>query len=400
MAEANHPPAAFGRAMLAHWLLDPDCTHLNHGTVGATPRRVLAAQRALGDEIERNPARFLLRELSGPFAGEPHGRELRLRQAAREVGAYFGARAQDLVFVDNTTTAVNAVLRSFDLRDGDEILLFDQTYGAVRNAAEFAARRTGARVQTVTLPFPISDPQSLIDTVERALGPRTRLAIVDHVTSSSALLLPLAEIAALCRARGVATLVDGAHAPGAIALDIPALGVDWYTGNLHKWAWAPRSCAILWVDPARQAQLHPTTISWGLDQGMTEEFDWVGTRDPTPYLAAPAALAFMSELGLQQVQHYNRALAWLAANLLAERWGGPLAAPASAVGTMACARLPAGAGSTREAANRLRDALLFEDGIEVALHVLGGAVWARISAQIYNEQGDVERLASAVLARV
>jgi isopenicillin-N epimerase len=403
MVEANRPappPASFGRAMLAHWLLDPAGTHLNHGTVGATPRRVLEVQRALGDELERNPARFLLRELGRRFAGVAHDGELRLRRAAREVAACFRARGEDLVFVDNATTGVNAVLQSFDLRAGDEILLLDHAYGAVRNAAEFAARRSGARVCSARLPFPQVDAQAVIDAVASALGPRTRLALIDHITSDSALLLPLAEIAALCRARGVPVLVDGAHAPGAIPLDIPALGVDWYTGNLHKWAWAPRSCAILWVDPARHAQLHPTTISWGLDEGMVAEFDWVGTRDPTPFLAAPEALAFMRELGLDAVQSYNHGLAWHAANLLSERWESALMLPESMVGTMAIARLPAAAGCTREAALRLRDALLFEDGIEVAVSVLDGALWARVSAQVYTELADVERLAAAVLARV
>jgi isopenicillin-N epimerase len=398
---ASRPRAAsFGRALLAEWPLDPACTHLNHGTVGATPRRVLAAQQALRDEIERNPARFLLRELARPFAGDPATRELRLRRAAREVAEFFGARGEDLVFVDNTTTAVNAVLGSFDFRAGDEILLFDHTYGAVTNAARYVARRTGAQVRSVALPFARVDPGAVIDAVAGALGPRTRLAIVDHITSCSALLLPLPEIAALCRARGVAVLADGAHAPGAITLDIPALGVDWYTGNLHKWAWAPRSCALLWVDPARQAQLHPTTISWGFDQGMIEEFDWVGTRDPTPYLAAPAALAFMRELGLAEVGRYNHELAWHAVNLLSERWGSALSLPESMVGTMVCARLPAAAGATEQAASRLRDALLFEDNIEVALYALEGALWARVSAQIYNEPADIERLAAAVLARI
>jgi isopenicillin-N epimerase len=395
------PPgsASFGRALLAAWPLDPSCTHLNHGTVGATPRRVLAAQRALSDEIERNPARFMLRELAGPFAGTRQPDELRLRQAAREVAPYFGARAEDLVFVDNTTTAVNAVLRSFDFRAGDEILLFDHTYGAVRCAAEFVARCTGARLHTVSMPFPRVDAQAVIDAVAGALGPRTRLIIVDHVTSCSALVLPLREIAALCRAHGVAVLVDGAHAPGAIALDIPALGVDWYTGNLHKWAWAPRSCAIMWVDPARQAALHPTAISWGFGQGMLAEFDWVGTRDPTPCLTAPTALAYMAELGLSQVQRYNHQLAWHTANLLAERWGGAVTLPESMVGTMVCARLPPAAGTTREAATRLCDQLQFEENIEVPLHTLDGALWARVSTQIYNEPDDIERLAAAVLAR-
>jgi isopenicillin-N epimerase len=402
VADDTKPATTLGRPMLREWLLDPDCVHLNHGTVGATPRRVLAVQRQLQDEIELNPARFMLRELSGPLVGDAGTptKEPRLRAAAHDIAACFGAHGQDLVFTDNATTAINAVLRSFELRASDEILLFDHSYGAIRKTAEYLARGCGARVCVVDLPFPIVTPSAILSAVERGLNERTRIAIVDHITSPSALLLPVADIAQLCHARGVAVLVDGAHAPGAIPLDIPALGVDWYAGNLHKWAWAPRSSAILWVNRARQAGLHPTTISWGLDGGMSQEFDWVGTRDPTPYLAAPAALAFMRSLGIDAVQRYNHQLAWRAGGLLAERWGTALTVPEAMVGTMIAARLPGAAGSTPEQAARLRDALLFEDNIEVGLVALDGAVWARVSAQIYNELADIERLGDAVLARL
>jgi isopenicillin-N epimerase len=226
------------------------------------------------------------------------------------------------------------------------------------------------------------------------------LAIVDHVTAGSALVLPIAAMAALCRRHGVAVLVDGAHAVGAIAVDLPAIGADWYTGNLHKWGWAPRSSALLWVDPQRQAQLHPTTISWGLDKGFTEQFDWVGTRDPTPWLAAPAGLALMQEFGLQAVFAYNHELAWFAGNHLSACWGTPWTVPRSMIGTMVSVPLPESFGSTQAEADRLRDALLFNAQIEVQVHAAFGRVWARVSAQIYNDRSDIERLARAVLARV
>ena len=394
------PPLTFGRPMLDHWLLDPDVLHLNHGTVGATPRCVLDEQARLRDEIERNPARFLLRELAGAQAGGAERARNRLREAAEEVAAFFGVRGEDLMFTDNTTTAANAVLRSFDFRPDDEIVLFDHSYGALRKTAEYVARRAGAHVRIAEIPFPGTTEAGVLRALEGALTARTRLAILDHITAPSALLLPLAEMAALCRRRGIAVFGDGAHAPGAIPLDIGALGVDWYAGNLHKWGWAPRSSAILWVDRARQEGLHPTTISWGLDQGVAAEFDWVGTRDPTPYLAAPAALAFMKSLGVERVQRHNHELAWEAGQLLARRWGTELPAPETMVGTMVAVRVPEGAGSTFEAASRLRDALLFEEGIEVHLPVVGDALFVRVSAQIYNEISDVERLAEAVLRRV
>jgi isopenicillin-N epimerase len=252
----------------------------------------------------------------------------------------------------------------------------------------------------VALPFPDISEEGALLAIERGLTARARLAIVDHVTSGSALVMPVAAIAELCRKHGVALLVDGAHAVGAIPVDLPAIGADWYTGNLHKWGWAPRSSAILWVDPARQAQLHPTTISWGLDQGFTAEFDWLGTRDPTPWLAAPAALSLMQELGLEAVRTYNHELAWFAGNHLAECWRTPWTVPRSMVGTMVTVPVPDALGATQADAERLRDALLFDEHIEVQLHAAHGRVWARVSAQIYNERSDIERLARAVLARV
>ena len=396
------PQAAprFGRAMLEHWALDPAITYLNHGTVGAPPRRALVAQQAIRDEIERQPSRFLLRELSYVRASEKVQGAPRLRTAAEQVATFLGARGDDLVFVDNATTAVNAVLRSVDLRRGDEILILDHAYGAVRNAADFIARERGARVRVVELPYPVTDPAAVVEAVVQGIRSRTRLALVDHITSESALVLPLAEIAARCRARGVAVLVDGAHAPGAIPLELPALGVDWYAGNLHKWAWSPRSSAILWADPARQPQLHPTVISWGLGLGYAHEFDWVGTRDPSAHLAAPAGIVFMQELGVQAVQRYNHDLAWNAGRTLSQSWGTTLSCPESMVGTMLTAALPERAGSTREHATALRDALLFEDHIEVQVHAWRGRLRARLSAQIYNESADVERLAAAVSKRL
>ncbi len=389
----------FGHAMLAHWALDPTVTYLNHGTVGATPRRVLAAQQAIRDEIERQPSRFMLRELTAIGMGARHRAPLRLRAAAEVVAAFVGARGDDLVFVENATTGMNAVLRSLALRPGDEILITDHTYGAVANAARFAARERGAEVRVVEIPYPLHDPGEVASAIAAAVGPRTRIAVVDHITSESALLMPLAEIAARCRARGVPVLADGAHAPGAIALDVPSLGVDGYVANLHKWAWAPRSSGFLWAPPGRQAGLHSPVISWGLDQGFLAEFDWVGTRDPSAHLAAPAAIAFLHELELEAVCAHNHGLAWSAARLLAGHWGTTLGMPESMVGTMATVPLPERLGGSQEEAARLRDALFFEDRIEVQLHAWRGRLWVRVSAQVYNELSDYERLAEAVVRR-
>jgi len=351
----------------------------------------------LRDEIERQPSRFLLREISPKGVGVWRRESTRLRDAANAVGQFLGARGDDLVFVDNTTSGINAVLRSFDFREGDEVLLPDVTYGAVVHAAEYATRVRGATVRVVEFPKSVRHAEEIVDAIDTAVTSRTRIAIIDHVTSGTALIMPVAEIAERCRKRGVAILVDGAHAPGAIPLEIATLGVDWYTGNLHKWAWSPRSSGVLWTSPGRQSSLRPAVISWGLDQGMTQEFDWPGTRDPTPHLAAPAGIAFMRELGVERVQRYNHELAWHSGRELANRFNARLLGPETLIGTMVTVPLPGSLGSTPDDAARLRDTLLFDHHIEVHVGSWNNQVCIRVSAQIYNETSDIERLLNALV---
>lgn len=387
---------SFGRHRLSDWPLDSSATYLNHGTVGVTPLRVMETQRRLRDEIERHPSRFLLREAAGRFATSTSPKS-RLREAADRAAAFLGAKGDDLVFVDNVTAGANAILRSFPFEPGDEILVSDLGYGGVTNVARFAARVHGAVVRVVEAPWPFR-AEAIADGLVAAVGPRTRLAIVDHVTSGSALVLPVKAIAERLKARGVPLLVDGAHAPGAIPVDIPSLGADWYVANLHKWAWAPRSTAILWARPERQAGLHPAVISWGLDEGYLAEFDWVGTRDLTPYLASASALDLLEEWGGPAVREYNHALAWTAAHHLAERWGAAFDVPEAMIGTMAAVQLPEAWGTTPEDGRAVRDALLFDHGIEVQMHDWRNRLWVRVAAQIYNDMDDVERLAVAMKA--
>ena len=385
----------FGRSKLDEWMLDPAVTYLNHGTVGAVPRRVLAFQQALRDEMERQPSRFVLREAIG-MVGAPRDEPGRVRRAARAVAEFVGARGDDVAFVDNATSGAMAVLHSLALSAGDEILLLDHGYGGVGRVATFVARERGAAVKTVAVPYPAFDAARLVETIAGAIGPRTRVAVVDHITAESALLLPVAAIAARCRERGVAVLVDGAHAPGQLDLDVPALGVDFYTANLHKWAHSPRSCGFLWVRPERQAALHPPVVSWHLDQGFPAEFDWVATRDVTPWLSAPEGIAFLRDLDFAAVRAYGHDLARRAATTLAERWGSPLVPDDSWFASMVTVGLPVDAGTTAADAARLRDALLFEDAIEVQVHAGYGRLWVRVCAQVYNDMADIHRLSDAV----
>ncbi len=396
---SRSPAASFGHNMLQYWGLDPKITYLNHGTVGATPKPVLEVQQRLRDEMEQQPSRFMLREWL-PQAGNPLPERPRVRVAADAVASFLGASGKDLVFVDNATAGANAILRSAKLNPGDEIIVLDVGYGAVANTAAYVAREQRAKVVTVILPHPVTSPAQVIDAVTKALTSKTRIAIIDHITSESALLLPIEETVAICHAKGVRVLADGAHAPGAIPLDIPEIGADWYIGNLHKWLYAPRGCGVLWCRPELQADLHPPVISHGLDKGYLAEFDWVGTKDPTPFLAAPAGIEFLQRCGVAEVQKYNHALAWNGARMLCERFGTSLDVPEEMIGTMASLPLPVKLRSTKQDSLDLRDFLLFEEQIEAQVHAWYGRIWLRISAQIYNEMADLERFAEAVEKRL
>jgi isopenicillin-N epimerase len=386
----------FGRSLLPLWPLDPDAIYLNHGTVGVTPRRVLEAQQVWRDRMERHPAKFMLRDL-WTFTGAAADGPTLMRQAASDVAAFVGARPDDLVFVDNTTTGVNAVLRSLPLHAGDEVLVTDQIYGGLVAAVMHLSHGAAATVRTVDVPYPAFDAAVAVDRVASALTDRTRLVIVEHVAAETAVLWPVTEIVRACREKGVPVLVDGAHVPGAIALDVAAVGADFYVANLHKWAMAPRSAAFLAVRSEHHAVIHPAVISWGFGQGLTQEFDWVGTRDPTPWLTAPEGIRFLSDLGYDELRRANHDLAWRAAQSLSDRWDTPLSIDETAVGCMVSVMTPESAGTTKPDAVRLRDRLLFEHDIEVQVHARARRVWVRVCAQAYNEFADIEALGRAVV---
>jgi isopenicillin-N epimerase len=381
-----------------HWLLDPKLDFLNHGSFGACPRPVLEAQSALRARLEADPVRFMVKEL------EP------LLDAARErLAAFVGARARDLAFVTNTTAGVNALLASFPFRAGDEVLVTDHTYPACRNAAEVWARRAGARFATVPLPLRVSGPGEVVERIVRAVTPKTRLALLDHVTSASALVFPVAELVRELHARGVEVLIDGAHAPGMLALDLDALGADYYVGNLHKWGCTPKGSAMLWVREDHQAAVHPLVTSHGIASTRTDrsrfhlEFDWVGTEDPTAILAVPAALDFLGGLlpgGWDELRAHNHALACEARRVLLAELGGEAICPEDMLGSMATLALP----DAREAPNPSAAHLspLYEPLVARGFQVLAlnfpqaPQQIVRVTCQLYNELEQYRRLAVAL----
>jgi isopenicillin-N epimerase len=367
------------------WDLDPDFLTVNHGSFGATPRSVLAAQRAWQDRMEAQPSRFM--NTVYPAA---------IRHAANTLGAFLNAGGDDIVFVDNATTGCNAVLRSFPPRAGQDVLILSHAYGAVHNAVRFVAGQAGAHIIRAAVPFPSPDEESLVAAVAAAITKRTCLAVIDHVTSGSAIVLPMQRIVRVCHDAGVPVLVDGAHAPGQIDLDLTAIGADWYVGNCHKWLCAPKGCAFLHAPPERQPGLHPGTISHGYGQGFRAEFDWTGTTDPTRFLAVTEAIAFHQRLGGAALRARHRDLAADGAALIAQRLNTQVGTSGAVAGAMATIRLPVDDVSAAHALT-IRQRLMAA-GADAPVHALDGSIWLRISAFAYNELDDYRRLADTVAA--
>ena len=387
------------RSWAAHWALDPAVTFLNHGSFGACPTAVLEAQQRLRRQMEAEPVRFLSRELDD-----------RLDAARAALAAFVGAGADDLAFVPNATTGVNAVVRSLPIAAGDELLATDHAYNACRNALEFAAGRAGARVLIAPIPFPLDAADRVIESVMERVTPRTRLVLVDHVTSPTGLVLPIARLIRELSARGVETLVDGAHAPGMLPLELRALGAAYYSGNCHKWLCAPKGTGFLYVRPDRRGDVRPVTISHGANARRPDrsrfhlEFDWTGTSDPTGYLVVPEAIRFMASLvpgGWPALMLRNRELALTARRILVKTLGIAPPSPEEMIGTLVSLPLPDGAAAADVAWRRpdpIQAALFERHAIEVPV-----MSWpappkrlVRVSAQLYNEVAHYECLAEAL----
>ena len=376
------------------WPLDPAITFLNHGSFGACPRAVLDAQARWRAELEAEPVRFLHRELEG-----------RLAAARAALGAFVGADPEDLAFVPNATTGVNTVLQSLDFATGEELLVTDHGYNACRNAVERVAVRAGLRVVVAPVPFPVEGPDQVVEAVLGRVGPRTRLALLDHVTSPTGLVFPIERLVSELAARGVDTLVDGAHAPGLLPLDVEALGAAYYTGNCHKWLCAPKGAAFLHVRRDRQAGIRPLVVSHGANAPRTDrsrfrlEFDWTGTADPTAYLTVPEALRYLGGLmagGWPALMARNREVALAARRILCATLGVASPAPDAMIGSLAAVELPPRAGDPEA----LQRALFDRFGIEVLAFAWPSPPVRvlRVSAQLYNTAEDYERLAAALAA--
>ena len=390
------------------WLLEPTVSYLNHGSFGACPEPVLEAQRVWRERLEAEPVRFLDREL-----------EAQLDEVRQRVGAFLNADPEGIAFVPNATTAVSTVLASLRFQPGDELLASDHEYNATLNAMRAAAERDGARVVIARVPFPIHDPSQVVEAYVGAVTDRTRFALVSQVTSPTALVFPVTAIVRELDRHGVDTLVDGAHAPGMVPVDVAAVGAAYWTGNGHKWLCAPKGAAILHVRADLRDRVRPLVTSHGANDDRRDRslfrltFDWTGTDDPTPILALPAAIRYVGGLhdeGWSGLMTTNATMARHGRDAVCAALGIAAPAPDAMLGSMASIPLP-GLAATRAAAVRLQAALYEEDRIEVPVMTwpvraalpagqAPAAVLLRISAQRYNTPDEYTALAGTLARRL
>jgi len=373
---------------MATYLLSPDVCFLNHGSFGATPKELLDEQHRLRLVMESEPIDFLLRE-----------NERRWREAISRVATFLNADVDGTVFVHNATSGVNAVLQSFPWRDGDEILTTNHRYDAVRRAMEHTASKHNLRVVECSVPFPLSSSQAFIEAVDAAVTDSTRMLVIDHITSPTALITPVKELVELARSRGIATLVDAAHAPGHVEVDLTGLEPDFWVGNLHKWLCAPKGSAVLYVSEPYRSLVHPTTISHGYGAGLQSEFSWVGTLDPTAWFCTPLAIDLHQAQGGAEFRAAHHRLVQTGRRVISDALEVELPHPdeEGLYGAMATVPLPCQPSQVPQLFQAVRQ----EDKIEVPILEWDSRAWVRISGFAgTNTPDQYERLALALRRRL
>ncbi|WP_328461495.1 aminotransferase class V-fold PLP-dependent enzyme [Actinoplanes sp. NBC_00393] len=381
---AEDPPRSIPGARLL-FSLDPAVSYLNHGSFGAVPVGVQRTQQRLRDEMEANPLRF-------------YGTGLldRIAHTRRHLAGFLGADPDGSALVPNTTAAVSLVLQSVRLGASDEVLMTDQMYGAVALAVRRQCRRSGASARTVAVPLG-APAREVVSRIRAALRPgRTRLLVVDQLASATAALFPVREIVAAAREHDIPVLVDAAHVPGMLPVDVSAIGADFWVGNLHKWGLAPRGTALLNVAPAWRRRIDPLVVSWDQEEGFPRSVEYQGTIDYTPWLAAPAGIFTLRTLGLEAVREHNAALVAYGQRVVGEALGlapADLPDPGGPGVSIRVVPLPSGLATTVPEAHALRQQISDKLAVETAVNAWGGRGLLRLSAQVYNRPEEYHHLA-------
>lgn len=377
------PPALPLPDLAREFTLRPGMAFLNHGSFGACPRPVFEAYQRWQRELEEQPVEFLGRRYGGLLA-----------EARAGLAAYVGARPDDLAFVPNATYGINIVARALALGPGDEVLATDHEYGAADRTWRFICRERGARYVNQPISTPVTTPAAAVEELWAGVTERTKIIFLSHVTSPTALVLPVAEICRRARGRGIITVVDGAHAPGQIALDLDAIGADFYSGNCHKWLCAPKGSGFIHARSERQQLLKPLVVSWGFESlepsGSTflDYFTWTGTHDPAAYLAVPAAIEFQAARRWPAVRAACRQLLLEASARIAELTRLPHISPDGADWWVQMRTFPLPPCDSKAVKARLWD----EYQVEVPVVDWNGQQFVRVSIQAYNRPEDVDRL--------
>ncbi|MCU0796389.1 MAG: aminotransferase class V-fold PLP-dependent enzyme [Akkermansiaceae bacterium] len=379
-------------AITAAWRFEDGLVYLNHGSFGATPLPIQQIQSELRARLESDPVGFLWRTLPE-----------RIDLVRQELSGFLRCDPGGLVLVPNATHAFNAVLGSIDWRPGEAILMTDHGYNACRAAAERAAERYHLEIHVAPLPWPVPDGADLVSPLLDACRSNTRLAVIDHVTSATAIRLPVEKLVPALRERGIETFIDGAHAPGMIDCDPDDLGATWYAGNLHKWICAPKGAAFLQTSAAWRERTFPCSISHGWNTPMAGRsryqamFDWTGTTDPTAWLCVPDTLRFMESLvpaGWAGIRDSNRRFLLEARQYLMDVLEVPSPCSEDLLGSMSTLPFPRGLEASQAA--DLRRQLRDDHAIEIQTLEREGKAWFRISRQLYNGMADYEALAAAI----
>ncbi|HYT81431.1 MAG TPA: aminotransferase class V-fold PLP-dependent enzyme [Actinomycetota bacterium] len=369
----------------AHWPLDPSVAHLNHGSFGAVPSPVLAGQDRWRTLMDSNPTGFFWRVL--PDA---------LDNARLAAARFLRADPDGFVFATNATAAINTILTSLELTSRDEVLVTDHGYGAIRLAAERACKLSGATLVVHPVPLPVEGTAELVDAVIAGITDRTMIAIIDHIASPTGVVFPVDDLVRELRGHEVLSLIDGAHAPGMVPLDLCDLDADFWTGNFHKWCCAPRGAAGLYVRAEHRERIAPLVTSWDAKEGFVRSFGWLGTADYTPYLTVPAAIGFMEGLGWERLRRHNRELAAYGAAVVREALDTPAPTEADVFEAMSLVALPEGTPDTMDGTRALSARIAEELGAEVASFPWRDHSYIRLSAQAYNAPAEYEALAAGL----
>ncbi|QOV88958.1 aminotransferase class V-fold PLP-dependent enzyme [Humisphaera borealis] len=386
-------PAPLAPDLRSLWQLKSDVTFLNHGSFGAVAGEVAAVADDWRRRIEAEPIELLGRKWRSLLDG-----------AVAPVAAFLNAATASVGFVTNATEGVNCVLRSLRLLPGDELLTTNHVYHAVRQAMKYTAAQSGAVYREVAVPLPLTSAEDITSAIVGGLSDRTKLLVLDHITSPTAIVFPIEAIAKVCKRRGVALLVDGAHAPGMVPLDLTSLGesgVTYYTGNLHKWCCAPKGTAFVWARADIRDDIHPAVVSHWYGDGFAAEFHWQGTRDHSGWLSAGAAIDFLGRFGWDNVRRHNHQMATWAHDMLCQRLNVTPVSPldGSLLGSMATVPLPAFFQRLDDAQFTILQQSLYTDfRIEVPLVTWNKQRFVRAACQIYNVPHDYERLADVLNA--